>query len=227
MERKKLVKAVAISALAVSTFTLGVFASDSIEDITAQINYAIKMKVDNVSWNPTETDGSAIRPITYNGRTYLPVRALCDKLGVAVDWDNDTQTVYIGEKDWTPLNADMVKLETGGFTTDADTLYNGSGHFENGITISKDNADYTWKKDLLTPNGKFQTVKMSLYPVNLTSDVVVSIVDDINQQVYQTVTLHDDNVTTVNFDIAGATRLRIQVKGNMYDEIVIGDIYFK
>ena len=135
---KKLLSILCVVAI-VASFFVGVMAADNVKEITATINYNLKMKFDNVEWNPTEADGSAIRPITYNGRTYLPVRALAEKIGIAIDWDQATQTVLIGEKDWTPLTVDLVSgtssNHTGSYTTDPDALYNGNGVFERGIVI--------------------------------------------------------------------------------------------
>lgn len=37
-------------------------------------------------------------PFTYNGTTYLPVRAVAEAVGKDVTWDGTTKTVYLGEK---------------------------------------------------------------------------------------------------------------------------------
>ena len=37
-------------------------------------------------------------PFTYNGTTYLPVRAVAEAVGKDVTWDGATKTVYLGEK---------------------------------------------------------------------------------------------------------------------------------
>jgi len=39
---------------------------------------------------------TAYEPFIHEGRTYLPVRAVAEALGVDVQWDGSTNTVYIG-----------------------------------------------------------------------------------------------------------------------------------
>ena len=51
---------------------------------------------------PTETDGSRLYPIVYKDRTYLPLRAIAEKAGVKVNWDESTQTIYFEVESKTP-----------------------------------------------------------------------------------------------------------------------------
>ena len=63
-----------------------------------QVYYTgIKLVVDGVQITPKDANGSTVEPFTYNGTTYLPVRAVGDAIGKQVRWDGNTQTVYIGD----------------------------------------------------------------------------------------------------------------------------------
>lgn len=88
---------VVMSLLMVFAFTAGVVANPAVQDISAKLAADFKFVVDGESWSPVEADGSALYPIVYNDRTYLPVRAIGDALGVKVDWDADTRTVILGD----------------------------------------------------------------------------------------------------------------------------------
>lgn len=50
-------------------------------------------------------------PFTYNGTTYLPVRAVAEAVGKDVTWDGATKTVYLGEKpqNTTPTTSNQTK----------------------------------------------------------------------------------------------------------------------
>ncbi|GMQ59948.1 peptidylprolyl isomerase [Vallitalea sediminicola] len=74
---------------------IGVSASGLVKDITAKISYEIKTVLDGEELSAKDTDGTELEPIVYNGRTYLPVRSLCDALGVTVGWENDTKTIVL------------------------------------------------------------------------------------------------------------------------------------
>lgn len=95
--KKKILTSLLCCLIAVGCFVTGVLAAGNIQEVKAYINYEFNMKFDDVAWTPTEDDGTVIRPIIYNDRTYLPVRAIGEKLGIAVDFDATTKTVYLGE----------------------------------------------------------------------------------------------------------------------------------
>ncbi|MCL2496111.1 MAG: copper amine oxidase N-terminal domain-containing protein, partial [Clostridiales bacterium] len=44
---------------------------------------------------PRDVNGTIVEPFIYEGTTYLPVRAVSEALGNAVEWDGDTRTVYV------------------------------------------------------------------------------------------------------------------------------------
>lgn len=88
---------VVVSLLMVFAFTAGVVATPAVQSITANLATDFKFVVDGESWQPAETDGSAMYPIVYKDRTYLPVRAVGEALGVKVDWNADTRTVILGD----------------------------------------------------------------------------------------------------------------------------------
>lgn len=84
-----------VTATFLSAAVIGVSASGLVKDITAKISYEIKTVLDGEEFNPKDTDGTELEPIIYNGRTYLPVRSLCDALGVSVGWENDTKSIIL------------------------------------------------------------------------------------------------------------------------------------
>ena len=46
----------------------------------------------------TDATGNRLEPFTMDGVTYLPVRAIADALGVLVNWDGATQSVFLGRE---------------------------------------------------------------------------------------------------------------------------------
>lgn len=47
------------------------------------------------SLNLVDESGAAIEPFNVDGTTYFPVRAISEALGKTVEWDSETNTVYI------------------------------------------------------------------------------------------------------------------------------------
>jgi len=73
-------------------------AAGKLVDIKAQLNNEINVMLYGKKFEPKETDGSKLIPITYKGRTYLPLRAVAEAAGLEVIWDAKTNTAYLGDK---------------------------------------------------------------------------------------------------------------------------------
>lgn len=70
----------------------------------------ISIYVDGQLKVPTDVNGNKVEPMIYNGTTYLPVRALTGMLtDKAVNWDQKTESVYIGK---TPDAGQAVRMDT-------------------------------------------------------------------------------------------------------------------
>lgn len=65
----------------------------------------IKIMIDGKQLNTSK------EPFTYNGTTYLPVRAVAEAVGKDVTWDGATKTVYLGEvpQNTTPTTSNQTK----------------------------------------------------------------------------------------------------------------------
>ena len=58
----------------------------------------IKVYWDGVEKTLYDANGSKVEPMIYEGTTYVPLRAMSNLLGKEVDWEQQTLSVYIGEK---------------------------------------------------------------------------------------------------------------------------------
>ena len=58
----------------------------------------IKICIDGTYLEPKDANGNPVEPFTMDGTTYLPVRAVAGAFGKEVDWDGETNTVYLGAK---------------------------------------------------------------------------------------------------------------------------------
>ena len=67
-------------------------AAETIEAVYSDI----KLIVNGTAVTPRDANGKEVEPFIYDGTTYLPVRAVANALGQAVDWDESTHTVMIG-----------------------------------------------------------------------------------------------------------------------------------
>ena len=75
----------------------------------------------------TENDTNAV---VYNGRTYLPIRAVLESAGFTVEWDNRTGTVNAYTFD--PYSNDLVPYSTSSLPTLIDNVLSGNVVYVNG-----------------------------------------------------------------------------------------------
>lgn len=94
---KKRLPSIILGFIIISTFFCGALADDFVKTIQASIDPEIKMLWNNSVFVPKDTDGSSINPIIYNGRSYLPVRAIAEKAGIKVSYDSDTKTISLNQ----------------------------------------------------------------------------------------------------------------------------------
>lgn len=65
---------------------------------TIEVLTGVTIYVDGVEMKPTDANGKPVETFVYNGTTYVPLRAVSQSLGYAVNWDGANQRVYIGER---------------------------------------------------------------------------------------------------------------------------------
>lgn len=86
------------------SMSLITFGADTFLKIQATMAGDMKFLVDGKSWSPKDVDGSALTPLLYNGRTYLPVKALLEEKGVTIGYEADTKTVLIDYSTFNMIN---------------------------------------------------------------------------------------------------------------------------
>ncbi len=64
---------------------------------TIEIAYRdIKIYIGGGEFQPKDAMGNDVEPFIYDGTTYLPVRAISSALGKEIDWDCESNSIYIG-----------------------------------------------------------------------------------------------------------------------------------
>lgn len=89
---------VGLIASSLMFFSIFVF-GDPIEKQISVVYNNVKLVIDGIPVVPVNEKGEAVEPFAYNGTTYLPVRAIAKAFGKEVNWDRETNTIYIGKKD--------------------------------------------------------------------------------------------------------------------------------
>lgn len=81
------------------------------QTIKATLSPDVTVKYNGEVQTMKDATGTVVYPVLYNGTTYLPIRAVSNMLGIAVDWDQATRTVLLGETDTSDKTENAVATD--------------------------------------------------------------------------------------------------------------------
>ena len=97
MKHKKLISALVLTLVLLCGIAIGAGASGTLQEIQAFLDPTITIKLEGEAQTFLDAKGNRVYPITYEGSTYLPVRAVAGLAGLEVNWDQATRTVELGQ----------------------------------------------------------------------------------------------------------------------------------
>ncbi|WP_063870719.1 stalk domain-containing protein [Paenibacillus sp. Root444D2] len=188
------------ASLLLST-SAGVYAGANLEEIQAYLNNDLKVKVNGKQVQLLDADGNVVTPITFNGNTYLPARAIANSLNVAVDYDAATSSVLFGEKvEGTPINADQVFYQA--VKDPKLTQYKSKDYVEVIRQIGTSDSNFTLK-----PKKKFQTLYLQVAAIG--TDVDIKIIDRNSRLLKQDTVTVNDGLKVIEANIAGLDEVTV------------------
>lgn len=197
----------------------------------AVLSNSIKLKLFGKDFTPKENDGTYIKPLVYNGKTYLPVRALADALGVAVEYDASTKTVWLGGRTQvTPVNEASMYEDYSRtiLTTDIQSLSTAAATYKWGITNNKPMSS-VYFGCYLKPAGKYKRFTASVF-LDETAKKELAMdfrKNDKEGLVLKSIILKPGETIEVDIDISSLDKLFIFTNVGSAEKIVIGEPSFR
>lgn len=71
-------------------------AAGTLQEVTAYLSYDITIACNGDVQPLQDAGGNTVYPIIWEGTAYIPIRAVSNLLGIAVDWDQTMRTVILG-----------------------------------------------------------------------------------------------------------------------------------
>ncbi len=209
--------------------------ADGDRSISATLKGTIQMKLYGKDYTPKETDGSYVLPISYNGRTYLPIRSLAEALNVPVEWDASTQTIWLGGKiENIPVDSISQYENYYGtvITKDAAMLSAPGKAYQWGVVNDKP-LELAYYGAFLKPEAKYKKFTASVFlDEAVKKDLVFEIrKDTYDGEVIKSYTLKPGKTVDIEADIAGVQKIclisNITIGHDKVTKLIIGDPLFK
>lgn len=155
------------------------------------------------------------RPFITDGRTFLPVRAISEALGYPVNWDGDTQTVFIGvtpgsTRLMTDIRPTNVRFMATG--TNARAVINGQEHFDAIICTAGSPGNIGTQTHAL--NGQFRELTGLLGIIDgetLTATVTYSFIAEGNRRLADFEVVPGSLPQSISVDVTGVNELTIEI----------------
>jgi len=88
-------KKLVIFALLISMLLLTFTAANTFYNRTIEVRDGITILIDGEVFEPKDVNGDPVEVFVYDGTTYVPIRALTEKFGKTVKYDDETDTASI------------------------------------------------------------------------------------------------------------------------------------
>lgn len=148
-------KKVLLIVLCICLMTTPVLANSIVNTIDVIFD-TVKVQVNN-----QDVD---VENILYNGTTYLPMRKVVELVGKDIEWNQDTMTANIVEKNENSLDISLPTITSYGFENEAYIV-----NFSDGFTIGLDS-----KKNDVPGFPTYESVLVSAHIKNMNDSSIIS-----------------------------------------------------
>lgn len=218
-----------LTTMLMVSVAFNVSAASSLVEIKAFLNHGINVVLHGKKFEPVDPDdGTKYVPITYKGRTYLPLRAVAEAAGLKVTWDNNTSTAILGNEEgeiaketisWIKASPEYggygpryrLKSRTPQLLTAGDGTVFEFGYFQENSSGQSEwfNTNYEfdkfkvriWADDNKDENGKYDY-----------SDSEIKITDE-NDILVKEIKVEYGKMYDIEIDIKDVKQLRVSVRG--------------
>lgn len=128
----------------------------------------IRIVIDGKEFTCTDANGEVVKPMRYNGTTYIPVRAVSTAFGKAVYWDGEEETVYLGKMDGklkepTAKLTDLKNIAGNNYVTAKNIFDNYDNFYNSAIYCGSFWTYYRNDSCQVLLDGKYSKFKATLF----------------------------------------------------------------
>ena len=191
-------------------------------NVTSTIRYDMTIRLDGEALTLRDANGNEVQPMSFEGTTYLPLRAIAEILGLDVDWDGATQTVFLSNRHerqlWLADHGQILRIGTSPANNRA-SIVRGAGNlpqrdgtqFNSAVSVEMSTlaGRGTVELDSRYASLVFESV---FFETPTTRGLSFTIVNADTDTVLHQMTLTPNTFyNDIRFDLYGATRIRIEI----------------
>lgn len=219
MKHGKRFTTLAVALALVCGLVLGAGAAGASQQIQAYLTMGRTVTYNGEVQTMKDANGKTVYPISYQGSTYLPIRAIADMLGIQINWDAATQTVVLGTpaegvdlietyKPYTSYAANTASHISNQFFQNKDKITVNAGGVEisHGIGFCYNGWNHREITTSFNIGGKYNTLTFKVYAnvdtlltVKGDNDHVFGEYNLVGGRVPQTITVNLLNTTQLSF----------------------------
>ncbi|BBI30895.1 stalk domain-containing protein [Cohnella abietis] len=209
---KKSMLLLLIFVMALVVFTTGAFAATKITAIKAFLDGDLTLVKDGEVWQPVDANGKIALPVTYNGTTYLPIRAISDAFNIPIQYEGKTKTIRLGESENVSFYTSGIKPETATWTfqdiIDKKQLVFGGKQYNGAFAMAaSDTERYSLSIDL---GRKYASLHLIIAG---DKDLKFKLYNDKQQLLTRELTVKEGQVTVYDIDLQGSKGITIHPYG--------------
>lgn len=198
----------------ISCLCTSILAVGSLEEIKAYLNYGIGIEFNGVEQTMHDANGNRVYPISYNGTTYVPVRAVSNILGVPVEWDGTNNKVLLGtnnEKDFIETLEPIGGEKPNHYSKkDGSSITIGEKTYNNHMFIG---YDYSLIYNL---NKKYSKLTIDVHSRSVSKDTKLEVIGD-NEKVLATINVEPNELPkTFTVDVSNVEKLTFKGTNGIY-----------
>ncbi|MBE6658895.1 MAG: hypothetical protein E7604_10710 [Ruminococcaceae bacterium] len=209
--KTKLIRSIALVLVMVMCMAVGAFAATNLQEIKAYLNHDLAIRYDGELQTMYDANGNRVLPISYNGTTYLPIRAVGNMMGIDVGYDAENYQVLLGKtgkaidfiENFTPYSVNQNFCHYKEINNKYKEI--GSNSYTNMIYV-----DWTGGCGYYDIEGKYDTLTFCVYAEKL--DRVVKICGDNNQVLARIEVKAFDIPKTYSVKVTGVQQLSIETE---------------
>lgn len=198
----------------------------AVESVKVVMSSTVTITLDGEVQSFKDANGKIVYPLSYEGTTYLPVRAVCGLVNISVEWDGTTNTVILGTK---PASSAALPVEIPAgakvLTGDDVKLSGAETSYADGVFTLKNGGLSPFGGYLDFTNNGYTTLTFTVMINEKPHGVNVLGVDGIHAESRLCVDQEANTSKTYTADISGIKNVQMQFMSGAYCNATVTGIY--